>query len=68
MRLSELQDKDIINLLDGKKVGKIIDVIVEDDGVIHSLVIQKTKIFNMLPNSNEIEIKWDKIKKLNYKV
>lgn len=62
MRLSELQDKDIINLLDGKKVGKIIDVIVEADGVIHSLVIQKTKIFNMLPNSNEIEIKWDKIK------
>ncbi len=62
MRLSDLQDKDIINLTDGKRVGKIIDAIIEDDGVIHSLVIQKTKLFNMLPNSNEIEIKWNKIK------
>lgn len=62
MRLSDLQDKDIINLIDGKRVGKIIDAIIEDDGVIRSLVIQKTKLFNMLPNSNEIEIKWNKIK------
>ena len=62
MRLSDLQDKDIINLTDGKRVGKIIDAIIEDDGVIHSLVIQKTKLFNMLPNSNEIEIKYNKIK------
>ncbi len=62
MRLSDLQDKDIINLTDGKRVGKIIDAIIEDDGVIRSLVIQKTKLFNMLPNSNEIEIKWNKIK------
>ena len=62
MRLSDLQDKDIINLSDGKKIGKIIDAIVEDDGIIQALVIQKTKIFNMLPNSNEIEVKWNKIK------
>ena len=62
MRLSDLQEKDIINLTDGKRVGKIIDAIIEDDGVIRSLVIQKTKLFNMLPNSNEIEIKWNKIK------
>ncbi len=62
MRLSDLQDKDIINLSDGKKIGKIIDAIVEDDGIIQALVIQKTKMFNMLPNSNEIEVKWNKIK------
>ena len=26
MRLSELQKKDIVNIKDGKKIGKIIDV------------------------------------------
>ena len=30
MRLSELQDKDIINIRDGKKIGSIIDVNIDE--------------------------------------
>ena len=61
MRMSDLQDKDIINLTDGRKVGKIIDAIIDDDGNINSLVIQKVKIFNIVAN-NELEVRWDQIK------
>ena len=31
MRLSDLQDKDIVNISDGKKIGSIIDVNIDED-------------------------------------
>ena len=62
MRLSDLQDKDIINLNDGDKFGKIIDAVIDSKGNIISLIIQKTKMFNLLPGSSEVEIKWNQIK------
>lgn len=64
MRLSDLQSKDIVNIIDGKKVGKIIDVVIDDRGNMLSLVIQRTKMFRILPNGNEVEVKWDQIKKI----
>ena len=42
MRLSELQHKDIVNL-DGKKIGNIIDVKLNQDGTLISLVIETQK-------------------------
>lgn len=62
MRLSDLQDKDIINLIDGRKIGKIIDAVIDDNGNILTFVIQKTKLFNIIPGSSEIEVKWEQIK------
>lgn len=61
MHLSSLQDKDIINLSDGKKIGKIIDVVISDNGNIVSFIIQRTK-FNIIPSSNEVEVRFDQIK------
>ena len=40
MMLSDLQTKDIINLHDGKKVGSIIDVDLDEKGMIVELVVQ----------------------------
>ena len=61
MRLSELQSKDIVTL-DGKLVGNIIDVIV-DDGKIVNIVVEKSKfILSMFSQKDEIEIKWSQIK------
>ena len=37
MMLSDLQNKDIINVFDGKKVGVIIDVNIDKDGRITEL-------------------------------
>ena len=61
MRLSDLQDKDIVNIKDGMKIGKIIDVIINEIGQIEKLVIQKNKL-SFLPN-NIIEVYWKQIKK-----
>lgn len=64
MRLSELQNKDIINTLDGKLVGKIIDVII-DDGRLISLVIEKSKfLVSMFTSKDEIILNWDNINKI----
>ena len=43
MRLSELQTKELINTLNGKRVGNIIDVIVTEDGRIKSLVLEEKR-------------------------
>ena len=62
MYLSEIQNKDIVNLKDGKKIGNIVDIEIDNNGTIHSLIIQKNN-FNIF-KSSDIEIKWNQIKKI----
>ncbi|NLM63018.1 MAG: YlmC/YmxH family sporulation protein [Mollicutes bacterium] len=65
MRLSELQDKDVVNVNDGKKIGNIIDIIISSDGKMNGLIIEKTKfLISMFSTRDEIEIKWDQIEKI----
>lgn len=64
MRLSELQSKDIINTTDGKRIGSIIDVNISEDGNMKSLVVEKGKFFSKFSNKDEIEIKWQQVKKI----
>ena len=45
MMLSDLQDKDVVNLFDGKKIGIIVDVNINSDGRIIELSIQKKRLF-----------------------
>ena len=40
MRLSDLQLKEIVNISNGKRVGMIIDVIVDEKGYITNLVLE----------------------------
>ena len=61
MRLSELQHKDIVDL-QGRKIGNIIDVKLDNDGKLLALIIEKNKsIFKFSNKDNEEEIGWDKI-------
>lgn len=62
MRLSDLQNKDIVNIIDGKRIGNIIDVSLDETGKMISLIVSKSK-FNLFNNS-EIEIKWNQISKI----
>lgn len=66
MRLSDLQRKDIINVSDGRIVGRIIDAeISEKDGSLLGLVIEKSKYIKSLFNSeSDVIIKFEQIKKL----
>lgn len=64
MRLSDLQNKDIVSVIEGKKIGKIIDVVIDDKGNMKSLIVQKTRVLNMFSSQSEIEVKWEQIKKI----
>lgn len=65
MNLSDLQSKDIVDIKDGKKIGTIIDVIIEQNGTLKSLVVQKSKYnFNFLSTREDLQIRWEQIKKI----
>ena len=65
MHLSDLQNKDIVSINDGKKIGNIIDVIIDENGNMNALIIQKSKFLNgFFSNNGEIEIKWKQISKI----
>lgn len=66
MRLSDLQNKDIVNVMDGKNVGNIIDVkIDETTGNIVSFIIEPSKsFFSLFNRGNDTEIGWKSITKI----
>ena len=65
MRLSDLQNKDVVNVTDGKKVGSIIDVNINFEGQLESLIVEKSKFFiSMFSSANEIEVRWSQIEKI----
>lgn len=62
MLLSNLQEKDVINLGDGKKIGIIIDASVDKNGRIIELSVQKKRFFFF--SSSSTLIKWNQIDKI----
>ncbi len=65
MHLSDLQNKDIVNIKDGKKIGNIVDVTIDNNGYMISFIIQKSKFsINIFKGNQEEEIKWNQIKKI----
>ena len=65
MYLSELQQKDIISINDGRKIGKIIDVEINEDGSINKLLIETThNIRNIFKKDDEIKISFKDISKI----
>ncbi|MBR1376815.1 MAG: YlmC/YmxH family sporulation protein [Bacilli bacterium] len=65
MRLSDLQNKDVLNIEDGKVIGKIIDVIIDDKGIIQKFVVEKYKfLISMFTSHAEIEVSWKNILKI----
>lgn len=65
MRLSELQNKKVVNVHDGSYIGDIIDVNISNEGVLESLIVEKSKfLISRFTTKDEILIKWDKIEKI----
>lgn len=68
MLLKELQTRDVVNVLDGNKLGKITDIEIDfDTGRIMELTISKYKSILGFGN-NKINITWDKIVKIGGEV
>ena len=64
MLLSDLQNKDIINMHDGKKIGNIIDARFNiANGNIEKLVVEPSKSLFSIKNTS-IEISFSQIKKI----
>lgn len=66
MLLSELQNKTLINIIDGKNIGNIVDIEIDSEtGNIISLIIEHNKRgFSFSGKVNSSEIKWQNIKKI----
>ena len=64
MRLSDLQSKNIVSVVDGKNIWNIIDVVVNSDGKIESLVIDGNKGFFSLNRESDTKIYWKDITKI----
>ncbi len=62
MLLSDLQGKDVIDVVTGGKIGTIIDVLITKDGKIEELSVQKRRLFFF--NSNVTSVKWVQIDKI----
>ena len=64
MNLSDLQNKDLINIIDGKKIGNIIDARFNvNTGLIEKLIIEPSKSLFSLKN-NTLELNFADINKI----
>ena len=62
MLMSDLQRKDIINMTTGSRIGKIIYIDVNEDGLINSLIVGELKMMKRFNNSSETRISFKQIK------
>lgn len=69
MRLSELQNKNVVNVNDGKMIGNIIDININQEGISTDIIVEKSKfLISRFSNSGEISIKWNQIEKIGQDV
>lgn len=66
MLLSELQNKTLISITDGKNIGNIVDIEIDyETGKIISLIIEyNRKGFSFSNKNSSSQIKWENIKKI----
>ncbi len=61
----DFKHKEVINIVDGKKLGYVQDVCADlETGTITSIIVpgESNKLLNIFANNNEIVIPWDKIR------
>lgn len=64
MRLSDLQNKKIINVSTGKNMGNIVDADIRENGTIEGLIIEQNKNIFSLNRENDIRVYWEDITKI----
>ena len=62
MRLSDLQSKEIVNIVSGKRIGIIIDVIVDEKGYIKTLILEEKRGHKF--SREEYNVSWSQIVKI----
>lgn len=64
MRVSDLQVKDVISVIDGRKLGRIIDLQIDDKGLIKYFVVEPKRFFRFFGSREETNVTMDKIRKI----
>ena len=64
LNLSDLQRKDIVNILDGKRLGRIVDAEINDSGTIIHFVIEPRRFFHLFHFKEDVLITFNQIKKI----
>ena len=66
MRASELQAKDVVNVVDGRKLGAIGDLDIDlESGLVRAMIIPPMgRFFGMFANGEEVVIPWSQIVKI----
>lgn len=70
MKISDFQSKDVVNIVDGKKLGQISDLELDlRHGRIESIVVPNhSRFFGLFGNSTEVVIPWRNIVKIGMDV
>ena len=66
VNLSDLQEKEVIDISTGKRIGTIVDVIINATGSISKLVLEERKVSRKLFSNNkeDIYLDWKQIIKI----
>lgn len=62
MQLSDLQLKEIVNISDGRRIGVIVDAIVDEKGFIKNLILEEKRGRKF--THDEYKISWNQIVKI----
>ena len=70
LKLSDLQEKDIINTITGENLGRIIDAYINDVGVLNYFLVEKKRFFwQIFKSSSSLKkVNFDKIIKIGHDV
>ncbi len=70
LKTSDLKLKEVINVLDGKRLGTIMDIEIDvDNGKLTAIVVPGAgRFLGMFGRSDDIVIPWDKINKIGLDV
>jgi len=66
MRIADMRNKEIINALDGSRLGYICDIEINwDNGTIDSIIVPGTnKVMGIFGKNSEYVIPWERIRKV----
>jgi YlmC/YmxH family sporulation protein len=70
LKISELRLHDVINVIDGKRLGMIRDIDIDvETGRVKSIILPgNTRFFNFLTKNEEVVVPWEKIVKIGVDV
>jgi YlmC/YmxH family sporulation protein len=70
VKISDLRMLDVINVVDGKRLGMIKDIEIDlETGKIKAIILPgNTKVFNFFGKDDEVVVPWDKIVRIGVDV